>query len=62
LAIFQARDVTRWSPPPGAARVVSDAASVSPAMVLQAARDELSLNKANADSTISPAPAVLAGK
>jgi hypothetical protein len=31
-------------------------------MVLQAARDELSLNKANADSTISPAPAVLAGK
>ena len=62
LAIFQARDVSRWSPPPSAARVVSGADGVSPAMVLAAARDELSLDKANADSTNSPAPAVFAGK
>ena len=62
VAIFQARDVARWSPPPSAARVVSGAAGASPAKVLEAVRDELSLAKASDDSTISPAPAVLAGK
>lgn len=62
VAIFQARDVARWSPPASAARVVAGADGADPAMVLEAARAELSLGKANDDSTISPAPAVLAGK
>ena len=39
VAIFQARDVNRWAPPPSAARVVVGA---TPAQVLGAALDELS--------------------
>jgi lipopolysaccharide heptosyltransferase III len=61
VAIFQARDVARWSPPASAARIVAGAHGASPAMVLEAARDELSLDKANVAST-SPPPARLAGK
>jgi heptosyltransferase-3 len=49
LAIFQARDVARWAPPPSVARVVCAPQGVTAADVLLAALEELSAK--------SPAPA-----
>jgi len=46
LAIFQAGDVSRWAPPPSAARSLSGANGTSASMVLQAALEELSLEGA----------------
>jgi heptosyltransferase-3 len=42
IAIFRQRDLARWSPPAGAARTVSSAATVSAGAVLNAALEELS--------------------
>jgi len=50
LAIFQGRNVERWSPPPCAARIVHDQNGVGPGAVLQAALEALSAER----SAISP--------
>ena len=49
VAIFQRRDVARWSPPASVARAVSGPNGVTPDMVLEAALDELSLEKSAGD-------------
>jgi lipopolysaccharide heptosyltransferase III len=57
VAIFQPRDVTRWSPPESAARVVCGPDDATAAMVLEAALEELALDRPDADSPAPPPPA-----
>jgi ADP-heptose:LPS heptosyltransferase len=55
LAIFQERNLDRWSPPPSAARIVHDLNGVDAATVLEAALEELSVEKLADDSPVPPA-------
>jgi ADP-heptose:LPS heptosyltransferase len=61
VAIFQERDVARWAPPPGAARVVYGAGIVDPGEVLRVVLEELSIGSTDA-YPITPRPVTSLGR